>query len=68
MSEWASATGNETISDVYRAAAAVASLEARRRGIARLRAAGAVVVDAEPGHLAPAVVDTYLDLKARGRL
>ena len=65
---WASAAGNEVVADVYRSAAAVASLEARQRGIARLRAAGAVVVDAEPGRLAPAVVDTYLDLKARGRL
>ncbi len=68
VSRWASAAGHEAVSDVYRSAAAVASLEARQRGIARLRAAGAVVVDAEPGRLAPEVVDTYLDLKARGRL
>jgi uncharacterized protein (DUF58 family) len=68
VSRWASAVGHEVVSDVYRSAAAVASLEARQRGIARLRAAGAVVVDAEPGRLAPAVVDTYLDLKAHGRL
>ncbi|MGI9644585.1 MAG: DUF58 domain-containing protein [Ilumatobacteraceae bacterium] len=68
VSGWATETGHEAVTDAYRSASAVASLEARRRGIARLQAAGAVVVDAEPGRLATEVVDTYLDLKARGRL
>ncbi len=68
VTRWSHAAGAEVVSDAYRSAAAVASRDARQRGIARLRAAGALVVDADPGRLAPEVVDTYLDLKARGRL
>ena len=52
----------------YRAAAAAGSLDERRRLAGRLRAMGAVVVDAAPGRLPPAVVDAYLDAKATGRL
>jgi uncharacterized protein (DUF58 family) len=52
----------------YRAAAAVAELESRARVTARLRGLGATVVDAPPGDLAPRLADTYLDLKATGRL
>ncbi len=52
----------------YRRAAASAALEERRRTVARLRALGAAVVDAEPGRLAPELADAYLDLKATGRL
>ena len=43
-------------------------LHQRARSVARLRAAGAVVVDAAPGRLAVELVDTYLELKASGRL
>ena len=52
----------------FRAAAAVRHLEHRATTAARLRAAGAVVVDAAPGRLAIEVVDRYLELKAAGRL
>jgi uncharacterized protein (DUF58 family) len=52
----------------YRAAAAVGELESRARVTARLRGLGATVVDAPPGDLAPRLADTYLDLKATGRL
>jgi uncharacterized protein (DUF58 family) len=52
----------------YRNAAAVAELESRARVTARLRGLGATVVDAPPGDLAPRLADTYLDLKATGRL
>jgi uncharacterized protein (DUF58 family) len=52
----------------YRRAAAVAALDDRRRRAARLRALGATVVDAPPGELAGRLADTYLDLKATGRL
>jgi uncharacterized protein (DUF58 family) len=52
----------------YRAAAAVGALESRRRAAALLRSTGAIVIDAVPGRLAPAVVDSYLELKASGRL
>jgi uncharacterized protein (DUF58 family) len=52
----------------YRKAAAVAALEARSRAAASLRSLGAIVVDAPPGQLAPALTDAYLDAKATGRL
>ena len=60
--------GPEWASDAYRQAAAVAAIDARERVAARLRSAGALVIDAEPGHLAVRLVDTYLELKASGRL
>ncbi|HAP75039.1 MAG TPA: DUF58 domain-containing protein, partial [Acidimicrobiaceae bacterium] len=44
------------------------ALPQRARAAARLGAAGAVVVDAEPGRLAVELADTYLELKASGRL
>ena len=60
--------GGLAASDVYRQAAAIALLQQRRRSSARLAAAGAIVVDAPPGQLATEIVDTYLELKASGRL
>ena len=54
--------------EAYRAAAAASALEERDRAVARLRGLGAVVVDAPPDQLAPRLADTYLDLKATGRL
>lgn len=54
--------------DAYRAAAATMSLADRERATARLRGLGAVVIDAPPDQLAPRLVDSYLDLKARGGL
>jgi uncharacterized protein (DUF58 family) len=68
VADWASASGHEFAADAYRSAAAVAALDARDRTAARLRAAGALVVDARPGELATDVVDRYLELKATGRL
>lgn len=68
VASWATAGAAETSPDAYRAAAAVASLDSRDRTVATLHAAGAVVVDATPGELATSVVDTYLELKASGRL
>ena len=47
--EWASTAGHASTGDAYRSAAAVASLEARDRGIARLRAARCRVDDDRPG-------------------
>ena len=58
----------EGVSEAYRAAAATLSLAERERAVARLRGLGAIVIDAAPGRLAPELADTYLDLKARGRL
>jgi uncharacterized protein (DUF58 family) len=54
--------------EAYRAAAATMALAERDRAIARLRGLGAIVIDVPPDQLAPRLVDTYLDLKARGGL
>lgn len=69
VKQWAEGdTPQQWVSDVYREAAAVNLLQQRARATARLRAAGAVVIDAEPGQLAVELVDKYLELKASGRL
>lgn len=65
---WAQGGVHTWPSEAYREAAAVAQLNQRARAVARLGAAGAVVVDAAPGRLAVELVDTYLELKAAGRL
>jgi uncharacterized protein (DUF58 family) len=54
--------------DVYRAAAALDVLAARERAAARVRAAGARVLETAPGELARACVAAYLRAKARARL
>ncbi|MDQ6874590.1 MAG: DUF58 domain-containing protein [Actinomycetota bacterium] len=53
---------------VYQAAAAERALGERRRLIATLRRRGVEIVDAPPEIFASAVADTYLALKAAGRL
>jgi len=67
VARWATGAGGDA-AGVYRRAAAVGALEARRRTVARLRGLGATVVDAKPGDLATALADTYLKVKATGRL
>lgn len=52
----------------YRKAAAQMTLARRREAVGRLRGLGATVLDAPPGHLAGALCDAYLDVKATGRL
>ena len=64
---WARAVPTETAS-AFRKAAAVQTLDQRRRTVARLRALGAVVIDAVPGQLAPQLADAYLKVKSTGRL
>jgi uncharacterized protein (DUF58 family) len=64
---WADASPVDA-SGAYRKAAAVASLEERRRTAARLRGLGATVVDEAPGTMAPRLADAYLRVKAVGRL
>ena len=64
---WSSGRAEDP-SSVYRRAAAVAALDERRRTVARLRGLGATVIDAAPGALAPGLADTYLRVKATGRL
>lgn len=58
----------QTEEDAYRKASAIRALDQRRATVARLRASGATVVDAPPGQLAPLLADTYLHVKAVGRL
>src|SRR3954470_1507160 len=53
---------------VYRAAAAEAADAERRRVAAQLRRRGVVVTEAPPATFASHVADTYLGLKAAGRL
>jgi uncharacterized protein (DUF58 family) len=53
---------------VYAAAAAEAADGERRRVAATLRRRGVVVTEAPPDTFASHVADTYLDLKAAGRL
>jgi uncharacterized protein (DUF58 family) len=57
-----------TTHDVYASAVALDVLDARRHVIARLRHAGADVVEAPPGALGEACVRAYLRLKSRARL
>jgi uncharacterized protein (DUF58 family) len=54
--------------DVYRAAAALDMLAARERAAARVRGAGARVLETAPPDLARACVGAYLRAKARARL
>lgn len=57
-----------TASQVFRAAAAERALLDREAVSAQLRQLGAEVVDAEPLELPPRLADTYIRLKAAGRL
>ena len=68
LNTWAVGTNNGSASEIFRQAAAISMLQQRRRNMVRLRAGGAIVIDAPPGELAHRVVDTYLELKASGRL
>jgi len=68
VKQWAAGGGHQWASEAYREAAAVNALHQRGRATARLRAAGALVVDAAPGSLATELVDKYLEVKASGRL
>ena len=58
----------EHVLDVYRAAAALDVLAARERAAARVRCAGARVLETPPAGLARAAVAAYLSAKARARL
>jgi uncharacterized protein (DUF58 family) len=67
VAEWSTAVP-ANVEDAYRTAAAVAALRRRQELAAVLRGLGATVVDAPPGRFASAVTDTYLNVKAAGRL
>ncbi len=57
-----------TVDAIYEAAAGAQAQARRRRTAEQLQRHGVVVVDATPDHLAPALSDAYLALKAAGRL
>ncbi len=61
-------SGEPNPEEGFRRAAAIAEQEARRRVAAKLRAKGAIVVDAVPDGFATALGDAYLKAKAIGRL
>jgi uncharacterized protein (DUF58 family) len=67
VARWASTEASDATA-TYRRVAAVADLEDRRRTVARLRGLGATVIDAAPGTLSTQLADTYLQVKATGRL
>ncbi|MGW0535800.1 DUF58 domain-containing protein [Streptomyces sp. NPDC003032] len=62
------ATARGTVEAVYDAAAAAQTKSERHRTAEKLTRHGVTVVDATPDHLAPALADAYLALKAAGRL
>jgi uncharacterized protein (DUF58 family) len=62
------AARRDTVGEVYDAAAAEQAVARRRRTAELLGALGVEVVDVDAGHLAPALADHYLALKARGLL
>ncbi|SHF84432.1 Uncharacterized conserved protein, DUF58 family, contains vWF domain [Jatrophihabitans endophyticus] len=62
------AAGRDDAAAVYGAAAAATTDAARLRVVAELRAIGVHVVDAPADVFASRVADTYLDLKAAGKL
>lgn len=67
VERWATTPATDPES-VYRRSAAIAALDQRARFSARLRSFGVTVVDAAPGKLSGELADTYLRLKATGRL
>ncbi|GAA2725989.1 DUF58 domain-containing protein [Cellulomonas aerilata] len=60
--------GRDSASEVFDAAAAERAELERAAAAVRLRQRGAEVVDAPPDEIAPRLADTYLALKAAGRL
>ncbi|MBN9521424.1 DUF58 domain-containing protein [bacterium] len=58
----------ETERDGFRKAAAVGLLRERAEVLERVRHAGGLVVDAEPGNITPPVVNGYLEVMLGGRL
>jgi uncharacterized protein (DUF58 family) len=53
---------------LYRSAAAEELVRERDEALARMRGAGLVVLDVAPARMAAAVVNRYLEIKARGQL
>ena len=60
--------GRTSSAALYESAAAEELLSARDEALQQMRRAGVDVVDASPSHLSVAVVNRYLEVKARGML
>lgn len=67
VTRWAASPAADG-AEAYRKAAAVATLEERRRTTAQLRSRGATVIDAPPAQLAGRLADAYFQVKATGSL
>jgi uncharacterized protein (DUF58 family) len=53
---------------IYRAAAAEELVNEREEALARMRRAGIAVLDVPPSRMAAAVINRYLDIKAKGAI
>jgi uncharacterized protein (DUF58 family) len=57
-----------TVPAAYRTAVAISLADERAKAIAVLRSRGVIVVDVPAARLTVALLDAYLDVKARGTL
>lgn len=64
----AAAPGSQKEDALFESAAAEELITARAEAVERMRAAGVTVLDVSPGEMAAAVVNRYLEIKARGAL
>jgi uncharacterized protein (DUF58 family) len=60
--------GHESAARLFESAAAEELVAAREEALQRMRAAGVQVVDVSPAAMTPAVINRYLEIKARGSL
>jgi uncharacterized protein (DUF58 family) len=66
--EAAATPGRSTPESLYESAAAEELIAARAEALERMRAAGVTVIDVSPSGMTAAVVNRYLEIKARGAL
>ncbi len=60
--------GRESVSRLFQSAAAEELVAAREDALRMMRTAGVQVLDVSPAAMTPAVINRYLDIKARGSL
>jgi uncharacterized protein (DUF58 family) len=66
--EAAATPGRTTQESLYESAAAEELIAGRAEALERMRAAGVTVIDVSPSGMTAAVVNRYLEIKARGAL